>query len=102
MQLPVGDHLGKEKKVKHKKGAHLLEVVGQQLAANVQPPHSAANPFALDEGDTVGETEARVNDQAAALVGKLFPVLKGFGCFIGKNKTDVQVPGSRKGQVHGF
>ena len=81
MQLPVGDHLGKEKKVKHKKGAHLLEVVGQQLAANVQPPHSAANPFALDEGDTVGETEARVNDQAAALVGKLFPVLKGVWMF---------------------
>ena len=81
MQLPVRDHLGKEKKVKHKKGAHLLEVVGQQLAANVQPPHSAANPFALDEGDTVGETEARVNDQAAALVGKLFPVLKGVWMF---------------------
>ena len=63
VQLPVGDHL--------------LQVVGQQLAPDVQPTHSAAHPLALDIGGAVGETEAGINNQAATLVWQLFPVLKG-------------------------
>ena len=62
MQLPVGDHL--------------LQVVGQQLAPNVQPTDSAAYPLALDERSTVGEAKARINNQAAPLFGQIFPVLK--------------------------
>ena len=62
MQLPVGDDL--------------LQVVGEQLAPDVEPPDSAAHPLALHERRAVGETEAGVNNQAAPLVRQLFPVLK--------------------------